>query len=248
MRLKNALIGYSGFIGSNLLNLKKDLLKFNSRNINKIKHLKFNTVICAGTYSKMWLANKNPKKDFNNIKKLIKNLQTINAKKFILISTCEVYGKHTVCNEKTKIYKSKLSHYGLNRFYLENFVKEKFLDHHIIRLPIVYGKGFSKNFLFDLINKNNLEFLNGNDLVQIYDVKNLKKDINILEKKKIKIINLSSRPIRIGKIAKKFFKINLNKKKSFRTINMQSVYNKKSKYFINDKKYITDLKKFLKIK
>ena len=29
---------------------------------------------------------------------------------------------------------------------------------------------------------------------------------------------------------------------------MQSVYNKKSKYFINDKKYITDLKKFLKIK
>ena len=57
---------------------------------------------------------------------------------------------------KTKIYKSKLSHYGLNRFYLENLLK-KFLDHHIIRLPIVYGKGFSKT-LFDLINKNNLEF------------------------------------------------------------------------------------------
>ena len=28
---------------------------------------------------------------------------------------------------------------------------------------------------------------------------------------------------------------------------MQSVYNKKSKYFINDKKYITDLKKFLRL-
>ena len=248
MKLNNALIGYSGFIGSNLLNLKKNLLKFNSKNIVKIKNLKFNTVICAGTYSKMWLANKKPKEDFNNIKKLINCIKTISAKKFILISTCEVYGSHTVCNEKTKILKSKLSHYGLNRFYLENFVKEKFLNYHIIRLPIVYGKGFSKNFLFDLINKKNLEFLNGNDLVQIYDVKNLKKDINVLEKKKIKIINLSSSPIKIGKIAKKFFKINLNKKKIFRTINMHSIYNKKKKYFIGDKKCIGDLKKFLKIK
>ena len=54
MKLKNALIGYSGFIGSNLLNIKKNILKFNSKNISKIKNHKFDTVICAGTYSKMY--------------------------------------------------------------------------------------------------------------------------------------------------------------------------------------------------
>ncbi len=248
MKLKNALIGYSGFIGSNLLNIKKNLLKFNSKNINKIRNRNFDTVICAGTYSKMWLANKNPEKDFNNIKKLINNLKSINAKKFILISTCEVYGKHTQCNENTKILKSKLSNYGLNRFRLEMFIKKKFFDHHIIRLPIVYGKRFSKNFLFDLINKKNLENLNGNDWVQIYNVKNLKKDINIIKKKRIKLINLSSNPIKIGKIARKFFKINLNKKRNFRVINMKSIYSKQKKYLISEKNCMNDLKKFLKIK
>jgi len=248
MKLKNALIGYSGFIGSNLLNIKKNLLKFNSKNISKIKNHKFDTVICAGTYSKMWLANKKPKEDLDNIKRLMNNLKLINAKKFILISTCEVYGNHAQCNEKTRIIKSKLSNYGLNRFYLEEFVKRKFLDHHIIRLPIVYGKKFSKNFLYDLINKKNLENLNGNDLVQIYDVKNLKRDIDILEKKKIKLINLSSSPIKIDKIAKKFFKINLNKKSNFRIINMKSIYSKKKKYLISEKKCMDDLKLFLRIK
>ena len=95
------------------------------------------------------------------------NLKLINAKKFILISTCEVYGNHAQCNEKTRIIKSKLSNYGLNRFYLEEFVKRKFLDHHIIRLPIGYSK-LVKIFIY-LINKNLAILMEM--IVQIYDVK-----------------------------------------------------------------------------
>ena len=247
MKLNNALIGHTGFIGSNLIKVKPNLIKFNSKNIGKIKSQKFNTVICAGTYSKIWLAKKNPKKDFNHIQKLIKNLKLIKVKKFILISTCEVYRNHKTCNEKTNIIKSKLSNYGLNRLYLEEFVQKKFLDHHMIRLPIVYGKGFSKNFLFDLMNKKNLHNLNGNDLVQIYNVKNLKKDIQFVVKKKIKLINISSRPIKVSKIAKENFKTSLKKNKNFRVINMKSIYGKKNKYFISNKKSTTDLEKFLKL-
>ncbi len=245
MKLNNALIGYTGFIGSNLLKIKPKLIKFNSKNISKIKYQEFNTVICAGTYSKIWLAKKNPKKDFNHIQKLINNLKFVKTKKFILISTCEVYGKHKKCNEKTKIIKSRLSNYGLNRLYLEEFVQKKFLDHHIIRLPIVYGKGFNKNFLFDLMNKKNLHHLNGNDLVQIYNIKDLIKDIKFVVKKKIKLINLSSSPVKISKIAKENFKIILKKKRNFRIINMKSIYSKKNKYFISDTKNMTDLRKFL---
>ena len=248
MKLNNALIGYTGFIGSNLLGIKKNLIKFNSKNIKKIKFRNFNLVICAGTYSKIWIAKKNPKKDFNNIQNLINNLKTIEAKKFILISTCEVYGKRTSCNEKTKILETNLSNYGLNRFRLEKFVEKNFLDYHIIRLPIVYGNGFSKNFLFDLINQKNLESINGNDLIQIYNVKNLKKDIRFIQKRNIRKINLSSSPFRINKIANKFFKIKLHKNKNFRTINMKSIYGNKNGYFFSTKKCFEDLKNFLKKK
>ena len=60
--LRNALIGHTGFIGSNLLNLKKNLDLFNSKNIKKIKFKSYDTVYCAGTYSKIWIAKKNQMK------------------------------------------------------------------------------------------------------------------------------------------------------------------------------------------
>ena len=41
MKNKNALIGYTGFIGSNLINFKKNIFKFNSKNIHEIKNQKF---------------------------------------------------------------------------------------------------------------------------------------------------------------------------------------------------------------
>ncbi len=243
--MKNALIGYTGFIGSNLLNFKKNLSKFNSKNIHKIKNKNFNIIVCAGTSSKIWLAKKKPAEDKKKINNLLNNLKFVNAKKFILISTSEIYGKHRVCNENSKLDMKKISNYGLNRLKFENFIIKKFKDNHIIRLPIVYGKKFSKNFIFDLINSNNIEILNGNDFVQIYNVTNLKNDINFVIKNNIRKINISSKPIKVSKIAKKFFKINLNKKKSYRTINMKSKYGKHKGYYMSLSKCYGDLRKFL---
>ena len=136
--------------------------------------------------------------------------------------------------------------YGNNRMKLEEFVKKNFNSYHILRLPIVYGKNFSKNFLYDLINRKNLDQLNGNDKVQIYEVSNLKKHLAYSEKKKITELNISSKPIKIEYISKKFFNINLNKKKNYRNINIKSLYGKYDKYyFISQNKTLTDLKNFL---
>ena len=57
-KITNALVGYTGFIGSNLTNIKKNFQYFNSKNIHKIKNKSFNAIYCAGTYSKIWLAKK----------------------------------------------------------------------------------------------------------------------------------------------------------------------------------------------
>ena len=37
-KITNALVGYTGFIGSNLTNIKKKFKYFNNKNINKIKN------------------------------------------------------------------------------------------------------------------------------------------------------------------------------------------------------------------
>ena len=107
MQVKNALIGYSGFIGSNLLKFKNKFHKYNSKNINKIKNKKYNLVICAGTSSKIWLAKKKPSLDLNKIKYLINNLKKVKAKKFVLISTCEVYGLSKNQKENSLTFSNK---------------------------------------------------------------------------------------------------------------------------------------------
>lgn len=245
---KIAIIGYSGFIGSNLKFFYKSKYNYNSKNLECIYKYKFHTVILCAPSSKMWIANKYPHKDFKNIKNLINILKKIKTKKIILISTIEVYGKDNNKNEINKTSKRTNSSYGINRVFLEEFIKKFFTNHLIIRLPIVYGKNFIKNCIYDLKNKNNVSQLNGNDLVQIYNVKNLKKDINFCIKKKIKLINISSKPLRLKFIAKKFFNINLNTFKKSRNMRMKTTMVGNKKYFHTQAKTLQDLKNFLKIK
>ena len=246
MKNKNALIGYTGFIGSNLIDFKKDIFKFNSKNIHKIENQKFNIVICAGTSSKIWLAKKNPKLDKQKINFLIKYLKTIKAKKFVLISTSEIYGRNKITFETTNNYSKGNTHYGINRLYLENFIQKNFNKNYIIRLPIVYGKNFSKNCIYDLIYKNDIEKLNGKDLVQIYNVVNLKRHINYVLKQNIFRLNISSEPIKLSQLAKSYFDINLNEEKPFRKMNMKTTYGNKKGYFISKLDCFNDLKNFLK--
>lgn len=248
MNNKIALIGYSGFIGSNLLNFSNNLIKFNSKNINKIKNQKFNLVICTGTSSKMWLANKKPLEDKRKIKNLTDNLKLIKAEKFVLISTCEIYGNKKNCIESNNKIQSTNTNYGLNRYLLEKFIEKKFKNHFILRLPIVYGKNFKKNCIYDLINNNEVHKLNGSDLIQIYNVKNLKNHIKYVIKNNIKQLNISSKPIKLGFISKKFFNIKLINKIKYRKINLKSIHGNYKGYFLSQSKTLKDLNSFLKKK
>ena len=108
----NALIGYSGFVGSNLLtkiNNKKNTDLYNSKNIIKIRKKIYKQIICAGLPAAKWIANKNAKKDNQNLKKLINNLNTTQCDFFILISTIDVHNSKEI--------------YGKNRKLLEDFIK-----------------------------------------------------------------------------------------------------------------------------
>ncbi len=183
---KDAIIGYSGLIGKNILKKKKFKSKFNSRNINKIRHKSFNLLVCAGAPGSMLLANKKPKQDLDNINNLIKNLKKVKANNFILISTIQVFSNIANKNFETskELFNNKA--YGRNRRILEKFCQKNFDNCLIVRLPSVFGEFLVKNFIYDLTNpmpkilvkkkmieiKSILKPKNLNEIRKIYSKKN----------------------------------------------------------------------------
>ena len=149
--LNKCLIGYSGFVGSNIL-LKSDFhYKYNSKNINDIKNKEFDLLICSSIPSDMQLANANPDKDLSNILELLNIIKHVKAEIAVLISTIAVYPQPVIYNENTVDFISD-SIYGKNRKIAEEEFKNIFKNNIIIRLPALFGKNLKKNFIFDIIN------------------------------------------------------------------------------------------------
>lgn len=205
--LPDAIIGYTGFVGSNLLKQNKFEHLYNSKNIAEIQNKDFNLVVCAGAPSLKWLTNKEPANDLANIEKLITNLKKIKAKKFILISTIDVYASVDGVDEDTIIATERLSPYGKHRRMLEEFAVNNF-DTLTVRLPAVFGQGLKKNSLYDLIH-GDFKYINPNSVLQFYNLDYLWADIGKALANNLKTLNLATEPIQLGKIAQKIFNLDL---------------------------------------
>lgn len=146
------LVGYTGFVGSNLnKNYKFDGI-FNSKNIEEAYDKKPDLLVYAGVPATKFLANKEPKKDFEVIENAINNIKKINPKEIVLISTIDIYKNPDNVNEESQIDIENLHPYGYNRYCLEKWVSENIDNYLIVRLPGIYGEGIKKNFIYDLIN------------------------------------------------------------------------------------------------
>lgn len=251
--MKKALIGYTGFLGSNIKRQYKFNFFFNSKNIHKIKNKSFDLIVCCAPNAEKWIANKNPDKDLNNIKKLIKNLKSVKSKKFILLSTVDVFYKPIGVTEKTIINEKKLNPYGLNRRIFEKFVSSHFKNFLIIRLPGLFGPGLKKNAIFDLHNNNQIFKIDDRSIYQFYPVINLWKNIKLSIKHKLKIVHFNSQPISIKELSLLCFNKEFDNKvqKTPQKYNVKSIYVKKlykinSFYHIDKKKIISKIKKFIK--
>jgi len=242
--IKNALIGHSGFIGNNIKQQMNFTSFYNSKNIFEIKNEEFDLLISCGNSSLKWKANINPIEDQNNIESFIDNIKTIKVKKFVLISTIDVYKNPYNVDENTEADSDDNIPYGKNRLLLEKFIQSNFTNYLIIRLPIVYGNSFKKNLIFDALNNNNIEKINGNTEVQIYNVKNIVSDINKFIKQDLKIVNLATQPFVVKDLFKDVFDIQLtNFDNNYYKYNMTTIHNDK-KYFYDKNALLKELKEF----
>jgi len=235
----SALIGHTGFIGSNLNN---DFLFdgfYNSKNIKNIEGKKYNLIVSCGNSSTRWKVNQNPEKDLENIKNFIEHIKKVKVNKFVLISTIDIYGDL----EKNP--------YGKNRLYLENFIKSHFKDYLIVRLPIVYGHNFKKNIIYDALNNHELNKVNTDAQVQVYNVKNLMKDIQIALKNNLKILNIATEPIIVKDLYKKVFDLDIDnspctKFKHNMKTKYAKLFGKEKDYLYNKDEILNELKSFKK--
>jgi hypothetical protein len=204
--MATALIGFTGYVGSTLLNQTSFDHLYRSTNIDEIRGREFSLLVCAGAPAAKWKANKEPDEDWANLQKLIDKLETVRAGKAILISTVDVYGRPIAVDEDTPIDEQTSEAYGRHRYRLEQFFTSHFPGASVVRLPGLFGIGLRKNFIFDLIqNPGALHLTHHESRFQFYDMSRLWSDLGVITDSGVGLVNMSAEPVRAGDVARNCF-------------------------------------------
>jgi len=198
---RDALIGFTGFVGSTLLRQTEFAACFRSTTIDDIDHRAFDTLVCAGAPAQKWIANREPQADLQTIDSLINHLCTVRCKVFVLISTVDVFAHPVGVDEYSPVNEIGLHPYGLHRRRLEKFVAGHFPRHLIVRLPGLVGPGLRKNVVYDLQHDNNLAAIDSRGVFQFYPMVNLWYDIQTALKAGLSLVHLCAEPISVARLA-----------------------------------------------
>ncbi|MBP3701110.1 MAG: NAD(P)-dependent oxidoreductase [Lachnospiraceae bacterium] len=147
-----ALVGNTGFVGSNIMKHGKIDAAYHSRNITEAYGTHPDLLIYAGLRAEKYLANQDPQKDRESILAAENNIIQIGPKKLVLISTIDVYPQPYDVDETWEIDPKTLEPYGAHRYELEQWVRKHYPDALIIRLPGLFGDNIKKNFIYDFIH------------------------------------------------------------------------------------------------
>ena len=116
------LVGYTGFVGSNIAANYDFTWKINSKNKEEAFAKNPDLLIYAGLRAEKFLANKDPEADMAAVMEAMEQIRKINPKKLVLISTVDVYQNPVNVDEDTEIDTNGLLPYGANRYKLEQIV------------------------------------------------------------------------------------------------------------------------------
>jgi dTDP-4-dehydrorhamnose reductase len=203
---RRALIGYTGFVGSNLRMDGEFTDFYNSSNFTEIAGETYDEIVCSGISATKWLANQEPEQDWAAIQRLLDVLAQTSAKRFVLISTIDVYPDPAKPLAEDAELESLPNHpYGRHRLRVETWVKERFANHLIVRLPALFGPGLKKNVIYDLLNDNGVDKINPAGIFQWYPIARLSGDIALALDAKLPLVNLVTAPISLKDVVEAFF-------------------------------------------
>ena len=203
--MNDALIGWSGYVGSTLLRQHAFADMFRSRDIERIRGLEFDTIFCAGAPAQKWIANREPAADEACIGRLMDALGGARCRRFVLISTVDVFRVPVGVDEGSVVDEDDLHPYGLNRRRLEQFVEAQYPASTIIRLPGLVGPGLRKNVLFDFLHGNGLDKVDCRAVFQFYPMVNLAQDIETALQSDLRLVHLTAAPLSVADAARQGF-------------------------------------------
>lgn len=149
-----SLVGDTGFVGSNLLKAGRDRIegRYHSSNISQAFGTNPDLLIYAGMRAEKFLANQDAAADLALVHQAEENIRRIAPRRVVLISTIDVLKEPCGCDEDAEIDTDGLHPYGLNRYRLEQWVRDYDPQALIVRLPALYGINLKKNFIYDCIH------------------------------------------------------------------------------------------------
>lgn len=200
--MRKALIGYTGFVGSNLLRQGKFDALFHSRNIDEIRGQSFDMIVCAGVPAVKWLANKDPVADRACLQRLKDAMQEAKTTKLVHISTVDVYGD---CSGKDEsVAPTDATPYGAHRLELEAFLSDRF-DTMVMRLPGLFGQGLKKNIIFDFLNQNDVQKIDSRAVFQFYHLDRLTRDLEAALRAGLRLVHAATEPVSVAEVAERGF-------------------------------------------
>lgn len=203
--MPTALIGHTGFVGSNLLARRSYDALYRSSDIDGIRGKSFDHVVCAGVQAMKWWANLHPEEDRAGIDRLLEPLSDVSVRRFTLISTIDVYPAPRGVDEDSVIDLEGHHTYGRHRLEVEGWVRERFPEVLILRLPGLFGPGIKKNVIYDLLHDNGLDKVHPDGVFQYYDLRLLADDIDRAWEMQLDLLNLSTEPLGTREIRDRFF-------------------------------------------
>ena len=149
------LIGYTGFVGSNICSRHNFGGLYNSKNIEGAYGTNPDLCVYAGVRAEKFAADNFPERDLEHINDALENIRRIAPGKLVLISTIDVIAPQSGdmdIYEDTPYQTDALTPYGRNRLLLEREARKLCPDALVVRLPGLFGDGLKKNFIYDMIN------------------------------------------------------------------------------------------------
>lgn len=201
-RLPSCLVGYTGFVGSNLRDQRWFNEYVNRSNLHTIKNRDFSTVYFAAMPGSMWYANSHVDEDFKALQLYWSVIKTISARKFVLISSMNVYGNARSVTEID--LPEPCTTYGRHRLILEQLVQECFERYFIVRLPGLFGPHLKKNAIYDIANGHRLEFVNLAASYQWYNLVWLFGDLDAVWRNSDQhkeVLNITTPPVTTRELA-----------------------------------------------
>jgi hypothetical protein len=206
--VKTALIGYTGFVGSNIAAAQDFTDCYNTSNISDIRGRSYDLVVSAAARADSHRINQNGAADLAEIDNYIALLSDVNAAQLVLVSTVCIYPGGTSPDESTPLSADGLTPYGANRLHMEQTLCERF-NTLTLRLPQLYGAGLKKGIVYDLLNDYRIEFIRPEGRFQYYDLRRLWSDTEMALQAGLQTLNVATPPLPNARVAAECFGIDI---------------------------------------